>query len=242
MFLVGKKTAVYTHKGGREQNEDFYYLVKKKGCRLFIVADGLGGHDCGEVASKEASLCIVDLFKKKPKKFDIESAIALANERVLSLQKVERRMKTTIALVYISKKKTILAHVGDTRIYLFKKDDITYQTVDHSVSQMAVKTGEIIAEQIRSHIDRNKLTKALGNNQTIKPDINCIDNKDYDSILMCTDGFWEYVFEEEMLQLKNSTRSAKKWLFKMREMLNKRIDNTNDNNTAITFYKRRKKR
>jgi serine/threonine protein phosphatase PrpC len=229
--------AFYTDIGGRKNNEDAY-LAKKIGDNyLFVVADGLGGHGDGELASK----IVVDSIKEcfiKNFEFDIRLAIEMANKSILSKQIVANsNMKSTVALVYITPRKTYFANVGDTRIYAFKADSIVFQSVDHSASQLAVRTGEITTEQIRNHPDRNMLLRALGATDDVKVDITEFDNADYDSVLLCSDGFWEYVLEEEMTKKLSQYQTANTWLYNMRLLQLERARENCDNNTAIVVVK-----
>lgn len=232
------KYASYTHIGGRINNEDFLCITKNSNGLLLIIADGLGGHDKGEIASSIAATTLKKLFKDTSKPFDIVAAINTAHLAILEKQAATGlNLRTTIAVAWIADSKTTFAHVGDTRIYAFNDDDIVYQSVDHSVAQMAVAVGEIETPQIREHEDRNVLTRTLGNTKNIKPDIRTIDNDDYDSILLCSDGFWEYVYENEMIVHKITNRKPKVWLKQMRKTLKKRAPKNIDNNTAITYIK-----
>lgn len=113
-----------------------------------------------------------------------------------------------------------------------------YQSVDHSASQMAVSIGEITADQIRNHEDRNVLTRALGVSENIKVDVVSVPCSQVDAMILCTDGFWEYVYEEDMLKTLSSSKNPDVWLYKMREILCKNIPLNNDNNTAIIIMKR----
>ncbi len=225
--------AFYSDIGGRENNEDAY-LVKRisNGC-LFIVADGLGGHSDGEIASCTAIHSIKDYLINNNSD-DVLEAIKYANSAILDLQKKSNtKMKTTIALVYIMNDKSIIAHTGDSRVYAFKQGSIVYQSTDHSASQLAVTLGEIKLEDIRNHEDRNVLLQALGARADVKVDIYEIDNFDYDALLLCSDGFWEYVLENEMEKCLENSNEADKWLYKMRAIQLNRAPEKCDNNTAI---------
>ncbi len=151
------------------------------------------------------------------------------------------KMKTTVVAIYVSGAKLKVANVGDSRAYLFSDDTILYQTVDHSASQMAVKIGEITPDQIRDHEDRNILTRALGVSENVKVDIAEFDYENVERMLLCSDGFWEYVLEDEMCETARSSKNPDVWLFKMREKHAQRVNKGNDNNTAIAVMRKGRK-
>lgn len=229
----------YTAVGGRKNNEDALIISQRDPALLYVVADGLGGHDSGELASEIAVNEIKEIFDSDPKSFDPISAIQSANTKILQEQiNMGLKMKTTIVLAYINNDQIVFAHVGDSRAYAFRDKSIMYQSVDHSASQMAVSIGEITADQIRKHEDRNVLTRALGVSENIKVDVVSVPCSQVDAMILCTDGFWEYVYEEDMLKTLSSSKNPDVWLYKMREILCKNIPLNNDNNTAIIIMKR----
>lgn len=225
--------AFYSDIGGRTNNEDSYLSKKILNGYLFIVADGLGGYDDGEKASYSA----VNAIKEYLINHDtgsISEAICFANNSVMEMQeKYSSKMKTTIALAYVTDSKTVIAHVGDSRVYAFKNGRIVHQTIDHSASQLAVSVGEIRPEDIRNHEDRNVLLRALGASENVKAEVSEIENNDFDALLLCSDGFWEYVLEAEMESELTCSKSADKWLYKMRAIQLNRAPEKCDNNTAI---------
>lgn len=229
----------YTAVGGRKNNEDALIISQSDPALLYVVADGLGGHDSGELASEIAVNEIKEIFDSAPDAFDPICAIQSANAKILQEQiNTGLKMKTTIVLAYIANEQIVFAHVGDSRAYAFKDKTIIYQSIDHSASQMAVSIGEITADQIRDHEDRNVLTRALGVAENIKVDVVTLPCSQVDAMILCTDGFWEYVYEEDMLKTLSTSKNPDVWLYKMREILCKNIPLNNDNNTAITIMKR----
>lgn len=226
--------AFYSDIGGRTNNEDSFLAKKTQEGYLFIVADGLGGHADGEIASRLA----VDVVKEgllKDEYADLQSLICEANQAICNKQdEAKSSMRTTIAVVSQHEYKTSLAHVGDTRIYAFKNGKIIFQTNDHSSAQMAVIVGEINIDQIRSHPDRNMLTRVLGTKEGLKVELDSLPTDSFDSLLLCSDGFWEYVLEEDMQRTRLSSKDAKTWLYKMHQILIEKAPADCDNNTAIT--------
>lgn len=229
------KVAAYSDMGGRSNNEDAY-LIKTDGNRLLLcVADGLGGVEAGELASAEAKNTLEAAFVAAQETFDLSAAVESANTAILSLQqRTGKQMKTTVAAVYIDGDTVTCSHVGDSRIYLFAESGIRYQSVDHSVSQMAVMMGKITVDEIRSHEDRNLLTKTLGSSESCFPETAVFPLRELKAVLLCSDGFWEYVLEDEMRKtLSECGGEAHDWLAEMRSLVRERASADGDNHTAV---------
>ena len=230
--------AGYSDIGGREKNEDAFCMEEKAGCYLFAVADGLGGYDNGEIASALTIAVLRKRFLDDPSGLSLEEAIIEANRSIFEKQReLGGMMKTTVSAVYVSREKTTVANVGDSRTYLFHGADIVFQTTDHSAAQLSVSMGEISPAQIRGHEDRNILTRAIGVSETLRIDIVQLDTDWFDGILVCSDGFWENVVENEMCGAILSSKDPENWLRGMREYLARRITDDSDNNTAVTAVK-----
>lgn len=226
----------YTSIGGRDNNEDFLSLAETKDRIVAIVADGLGGHSSGEIASQLAVKTIIsELANKELSVCALERAVELANSKILNDSSSDS-MKTTVAVVWTTKKKALFATVGDTRIYHFRNNQVIYQTIDHSVSQMSVMAGEITVNQIRGHKDRNKLVRVLGHKEKVKADIIEVDLEPHDAILICSDGFWENIIENDMSRALSHSKDSKEWLEEMKEIVESTATEDNDNNSAIAFF------
>ena len=225
----------YSATGDRTNNEDAV-AVKKHGSALVAVcADGLGGHDNGEIASKKAVNCILKALRHQPiSKTVLEHGIETANLAVLERARGSE-MKTTVSVVWFDGDKALIATVGDTRVYVFRDNEILFQSIDHSVSQISVMAGEITADEIRGHKDRNKLVRVLGNKENVKSDITEYTPKSGDALLLCSDGFWENVVEDKMLASLSFSRRAKDWLRVMRLAHDANPDGDFDNHSAITL-------
>lgn len=229
--------ARHTNIGGRDENEDAILAQEVEGFLLAAVADGLGGHGGGKIASTRALQTLqeqTDRLKSMDEQ-TLREVCAAINEAVLSEQTPMTRMKTTLALALISEEALAFLHIGDSRIYLFRQGKIAYQSQDHSVSQLAVLTGAIKQEQIRFHEDRNKVLRSLGSETGATPDIR-LEHTPLgagDAILLCTDGFWEFVTEKEMTALLKQAKGAEDWLKRMVRLVQRRAKKNNDNNSAI---------
>ena len=229
----------YSHIGGRKVNQDNCIALRIDNNYLFAVADGLGGHSGGEIASENIIRTLEELFSHNPVEFNLEKAINCANKRIIDGQKrLNNNMQSTVTAVYINDSMVICANVGDSRTYLFKDNKIVFQTTDHSAAQMAVALGEIQKEDIRRHEDRNILTRAVGYSDECKIDIYKFMNTDFENIILCTDGFWEYVLENEMCDILGNIKNSDECIFEMKKILMKRVPDKHDNNTAIIVMKR----
>jgi len=234
---VKVSASYYSSQGKRTNNEDSISLLENKDNVLAIVADGLGGYEGGEIASQIAVETINDeISHGKLSVGKVENAIKLANEKVHNQQTNGYKMKTTISVLCIDGDNAVVANVGDSRLYQFRNKMIAFQSVDHSVSQMAVLVGEITTNDIRTHHDRNKLVRALGSRDEVKVDIKRIKCKKGDSFLLCSDGFWEHVLESEMLEDLTVATSVNEWLAIMRKKVETRIRPNGDNHSAIAIF------
>lgn len=234
------RTAYLNDIGGREYNDDTVRIISQNDGLCVFVGDGLGGYAGGKAASSKAG-DIIGNYRKKNTLLDeaamVEAAKA-ANEGVLAEQKRNHgQMKTTMVVLTVEGRQARWMHVGDSRLYYFKNGKLQSQTIDHSVSQMAVLMGEIKQEEIRFHEDRNKVLRALGSGNA-KPEISPILSlgEDEHSFLLCTDGFWEYVYEMEMEEFLKKASSPKEWLGNMQELLKDRVCREHDNFSAAAVF------
>lgn len=226
----------YSSIGGRKKNEDMALIVSYPRSTIAVVADGLGGHGDGDVASRLAAHTISEqLSMDYPGEERLAGAIRKANERILGKQESGSDMKTTVAVLWFGDGAAYAAHVGDSRIYQFRNGRIQYQSVDHSVSQMAALMGDITADQIRYHCDRNRLTRALGAGAAVRMDIRKLDVVSGDAFLICSDGFWEPVLESEMIEDLAHAADAQRWIDAMRVRADARRKADADNSTVIAM-------
>lgn len=230
---------IYSNAGGRERNEDFAGSVDWVNGGLFALADGLGGHCCGELASK----CVVGvLLADDPPQDDelsdwLRRRVQAANEKLSELQKEKSvNMKSTIVALGIQDSKSSWVHVGDSRLYYFHRSSISAITEDHSVAYKKFKAGEITRSQIGQDVDQPCLLRSLGSSDHFQPDLaSCGDALEPgDAFLLCTDGVWEYLRDEEMLIDLLKAETAKEWAELMLLRVMERIQSGNDNLSLIT--------
>ena len=237
--------AHYSDSGTRPVNEDSLGVFERTPYCLAVLCDGLGGHGMGDAASR----LVVGSFEKHMnagdgtiKKDFLQVCFLKAQEDLLAEQKrlkEERRMKTTAVALLTDGKKAMIAHVGDSRCYVFSKGKVWKRTLDHSVPQMLVLAGAIAEKDIRSHEQRSSLLRVLGveweSNQTeeMKP----IPLRKCDAFLLCSDGFWELITEEEMEDHLSRAASVRDWLDAMQETVKQRgTGQEMDNHSAIALW------
>lgn len=226
----------YTDKGMRQNNEDAIAVTPSEHVVLALVADGLGGHDNGEIASGQAVDTINNLLRDAPPDEDtLIDAIVQASDHIFSKQCTHNYMRTTIAALWMGQDFAVAANVGDSRIYQFRNGQIVYQSLDHSVAQMAVLVGKLNPKDIRHSKDKNKLVRALGDATPPKVDCKTISIQPGDRFLLCSDGFWERVTEDDMLETIKKADSVQSWLTLMREIVTNTNAPTQDNHTAIAL-------
>ncbi len=227
----------YTSSGGRENNEDYcnYDVGSDHSC--YVLTDGLGGHESGEIASERAGSFLLERLRETNEMSGeiLSKILKDANQHILDGQKDYPEMRTTAAAVYIRDGQFWEAHVGDSRIYLFKNGCLYFQSRDHSLGQLSVEMGDISSEELRFHPDRSKLLKALGEEQRLKildpPESIALEPND--AFLLCSDGFWEYVWETEMEIDLIKSSSPKEWVMFMLKRLLSRAPQDRDNATVI---------
>ena len=230
----------YSNKGARPHNEDCCGVLKDKDRCVAVLCDGLGGHNCGEVASEFAVKFFLDKISKIPKiqADDIKSILKSVNDGLVQQQTInpeQKGMRTTAVGCIVENEVLTYFNCGDSRFYFFSNGTMTTMSKDHSVSQMSVEMGEMSFDDIRFDADRNKLLKVLGGNESkengsVYAPITC---KSGDAFLLCSDGFWEYVLEEEMEIDLSKSNSAKEWLEFMLVRLLLKFSDSNDNFTVV---------
>lgn len=230
--------ASYTDTGGRPYNEDTVDLRRQAGDRLCaVLADGLGGHGGGQTASRTAADVILDGWNGDATPETLSGLVQQAHRAVLARQTPVCRMKSTAVVLALAPGYAVWAHVGDSRLYHFVDGRLRYQTRDHSASQIAVLLGQITPDEIRFHEDRSRIFRALGQESGLTVDA-CAETlaAGRHSFLLCSDGFWEYVYEREMEQTLAAAATPQGWLDAMRRLLAGRVKGDNDNNTAAAVW------
>jgi len=196
----------------RQINQDSMFVSKNSDFPLFIVADGMGGHKAGEVASEMAVSIITTSLSSRL--MDDDVIVNIEKEILDSIKKANREllnhsqviedcngMGTTITLGYIKDAKLYVGHVGDSRAYIIRNEELKQITDDHSLVNELLKNGDISIEEAMKHPQKNVITRAVGTNEDICIDINSFELKENDIILFCSDGLTNMIEEHELKDL-----------------------------------------
>lgn len=189
----------------RKKNEDSICVVPD--LAFFAVADGMGGHQAGEVASRMAVEAVSQRLKNGDGDDTVKSlleGVRVANSMIYASSRDDttyRGMGTTLTAAVIRERELILAHVGDSRAYIIRGSKIYPLTEDHSLVQEMFRLGGITRQQAREHPHRNVLTRALGTDSLVDVDLIRIKLEKNDVLLLCTDGLSGLLEDEEMLRL-----------------------------------------
>jgi serine/threonine protein phosphatase PrpC len=210
----------YSHKGMvRKSNEDYYYIPStNKFQNLALIADGMGGHNAGELASRMAVETIIEYLSVRMGRDEntheplglIEEAIKVSNNKIFKVSLSNESyngMGTTLVSAYFSNGVLYLGHVGDSRGYLIRNGQIRQLTKDHSLVQELLDNGTITPDEVDKHPQKNIITRALGTENDIDIDCHKIPLEEDDIILLCTDGLILHVDLQENIDLVESAHS-----------------------------------
>ncbi len=229
----------YSDRGGRNVNEDSVFVFADESGICALLADGLGGQGNGDLASQTVVRSVMDSYMRdrSVQPSAVAGYIGTANQRIREINQGKNTTMTTIVGLFSDLAGCTVAHVGDSRLYHFADGRLVMQTVDHSVPQMAVALGEISAEEIRFHPDRNRILRAIGADDHVKSDVQQLKlAPGFHAFLLCSDGLWEYVTELEMEADLAKSKTAKEWLHFMRCRRDMIAPDNADNNSGITLF------
>ena len=222
--------AQISNKGDREYNEDRVTLCKKAKRYVFGLADGLGGHGHGDVASALAMEALQEQEETEELRESLAGCFEIAQNKV-EIEKNNRSecagMMTTLTVLELRKAQIGWGHIGDSR------------TLDQSVPQMLVNMKEIQESEIRHHPDRNRLLCSIGMEWEDKPYRidEVIRREGKQQFLLCSDGFWEYIEETDMERLLQKSLTPRQWLKRMEKLV--RINGKEyemDNYSAVAVW------
>ena len=192
----------------RTLNEDCASYLEKKEFKIYVVADGMGGHNAGEVASEMAAERIVSYVKEnfsfcKSENLIVE-AIKKVNRDIFNFSNTNEKlngMGTTVTACFMNKSFIQVANVGDSCCFAIRNNEIIKITKDHSLVQELVDSGSISEKEAENHPKKNIITRALGTSSTVNVDIFRLENNEYDLYILCSDGLTNELTKEEILQV-----------------------------------------
>lgn len=224
----------------RSINQDYiYYSLDKIGClpNLFVVADGMGGHKAGDIASRFTVENLVTLIRESKEKdliSIINNAILDVNERLFDKASESadyEGMGTTLVVATIRDKLLKVANVGDSRLYIIN-DDITQITRDHSLVEEMVSLGKLDRKAARTHEKKNYITRAIGGEKNVEAEMFSVDLKPGDKIIMCSDGLSNMVEDNDILNIVRHSDSLEEAVEGLIKTAN---DNGGKDNISVTI-------
>ncbi|MDO4545669.1 MAG: Stp1/IreP family PP2C-type Ser/Thr phosphatase [Bacillota bacterium] len=201
----------------RKNNEDACFVIPSHD--VYIVADGVGGNNSGEVASRTAVSEIAQFVNENDLSIcrtpeDIfeffADAIETANEKIYRMGReieANRGMATTIVLAYIRDKKAYISNIGDSRAYLFRKGRLKRLTEDHTYVNELIQKGVITEDEAENHKQKNVITRALGAEHFADPDFYKVNLSENDVLMLCSDGLYGEIDETEIAEILRREKS-----------------------------------
>ena len=220
----------------RPINEDSYY-APEAGERFCAVADGMGGHNAGEVASALA----IQSFARHMRAVEritadaLRAAVERANDEVFAQaqdNEEQSGMGTTFSALAVQGDEAFIAHVGDSRVYLVRQGTIMQMTTDHTLVEEMVQKGIITAREARYHPRRNIITRALGTEDRVEVDTMQMNVRPGDAFFLCSDGLSNFVAEREILACAVDGRD---WQAKLEHLLSVALENGGSDNITAMF-------
>ena len=225
-------TCQFTDPGGRSPNEDSVGYFTSEGFSAWIAADGLGGHTQGEIASAEAVRSLESVLNgcNKMNGAFVENALRQMNADVLKL----KGPLTTAVCAFSDGKKLWYANNGDSRFLFIRSRKVIHHTNDHSLAYVSYSSGRISYDEIPNHPAQNRLFHSLGNEEEFSGEFYpSLDLQPGDAFLLCTDGFWELINNEEITRTLNISPTPQEWLSMMLDIIQSRLKKTSDNYSAV---------
>lgn len=230
----------------REQNEDSVIIVKNLGNEyLMAVADGMGGHKNGEVASSIAISHIGKMFKDLDTIGTKEKAINWIKDTVSEVNALIYKyteenpdsfgMGTTLVMAVLTPEFLIFGNIGDSSGFVIKDKNLHKITVDHTLVNLLVKSGELTEEEAKVHPRKNVLMKALGSNVTVDMDVFDVE-KDVEGIFLCSDGLTNMLSTEQILKVLNSDAEIED---KVQKLIYKSNNRGGEDNISVAYLTKR---
>lgn len=232
--------AWYTEKGTRLVNEDRVSITEQGQTACITLADGVGGQGGGSTAATAVTRKMAEIFKEQRKQGDslggpkgrqrMEEAFNRVNRAVLNMQTPMCRLQATCVTLWLQEEndgfRAMWAHVGDSRLYLFRNGSLEYRTRDHSIAELFKDTDK--------EINRNVIWQAMGEPEGIRPEISKpIMLEEGAVFLLCSDGVWDCVTQEEMEDALKASGNMEEWIRWLRDRVQETGKDEYDNHTAV---------
>ena len=215
----------------RPHNEDAVKIYKNQNCTIVVIADGMGGHEAGEVASAMVLNIIEEHFNEDLIFNDSEvlrkwlkQLLQQVNENILSYieeHHLSHGMGTTAIVAVMTESFIAFAHIGDSRAYVLSHDQLRQITKDHTFVRKLVEEGKLSEQEAKNHPHRNIIMNALGVNKSLPFDYLVLERYQLDAILLCPDGLTSMVDDQEILSILNEKRSTEEKVNLLIELANR---------------------
>lgn len=232
-----------TSAGDRKINQDYMAHIVNDDYALFVVADGLGGHHAGEKASQffcQGMLNCAQMYYKLMVQNPREALLAWIDDAITEMRvlfaddQLAGRAYTTCAILYLDDRISMTAHCGDSRIYRMTPKEVLWRTRDHSIPQDLLDIGLISEEELAQHPEQNQLTRSINVSKNHAIDIKLLPAiEENETFVLCSDGFWGYVKQDEMLELAD-LGCKKESLAKLARLSIYRAKGKSDNVTVLS--------
>ncbi len=232
-----------SRQGPRQYNQDRLAYSYSKDSLLLVLADGMGGHRHGEVAAQLAVKTLTDAFQRlalpvlnSPAKFltDHIQQVHDMIENVTQRDELIESPRTTVVAAIIQRGYLYCAHVGDSRLYHFRGGHLLFRTEDHSIVQSLYKKGMISKEEMATHPYKNKIYNCVGGEQAPQIDLaNRIELVEGDTIMLCTDGVWGFVTDQQIKDILQENNDIAEGTIKLLDSAEFACDERGDNMSAI---------
>lgn len=224
----------------RKLNEDTYGILEDEAFNLFLICDGMGGHNAGEVASELAKNTVLAFMKGVKEEEELLpsmiQAIEKANHEIFALSSKEKTMSgmgTTMTAALSHHGRLDVAHVGDSSLFVVYNNEIKKITKDHSYVQELVDLGKITEEDAKHHPNKNIITRAVGTNLHVEIEVYSRQTSHEEIYLLCTDGLSDYLSAQEILKMLSGSQDMNKSMMDLVNLAKER--GGRDNITLVIF-------
>jgi len=237
---MGRLLGIETDVGNKRTfNEDSVGYYEEEDFGIFVIADGMGGHNAGEVASKSAIDTIIEYVinhkKDRSEEEILNEAILSANRKIYReslLNESCNGMGTTLVGAFVRGNNLTMVNIGDSRGYILKDGQLVKVTKDHSLVQELLDNGTITNEEAKNHPNKNVITRALGTNPVVTADYYSLDIRGVSKILLCSDGLTNEVSEEDIFRVLQGYNGNQ-----CMELINMSKKNGGRDNISIIIFK-----